>query len=166
MIYTANNHSYKVYCQGSGSYSSTPYWDGTVKSDGCGITSTSIILTGYGVDANPDTVIKDGLCPNGNDYGFYVKELEKYGIKSHIIYSGSKEEILSALKAGRPVIANVKGGIPIGNKGYKGHYVTLLGMDASGQIFLGDPGSTDNSGYYDQSKIFTGAIVGAIIIDN
>ena len=64
------------------------------------------------------------------------------------------------------VIANVKGGIPIGNKGYKGHYVTLLGMDASGQIFLGDPGSTDNSGYYDQSKIFTGAIVGAIIIDN
>ena len=166
MIYTANNHSYKVYCQGSGSYSSTPYWDGTVKSDGCGITSTSIILTGYGVDANPDTVIKDGLCPNGNNYGFYVKELEKYGIKSHIIYSGSKEEILSALKAGRPVIANVKGGIPIGNKGYKGHYVTLLGMDASGQIFLGDPGSTDNSGYYDQSKIFTGAIVGAIIIDN
>ena len=166
MIYTANNHSYKVYCQGSGSYTNTPYWDGNVRSDGCGITSTSIILTGYGVDANPDTVIKDGLCPNGNNYEFYVKELEKYGIKSHIIYSGSEEEILNALKAGRPVIANVKGGIPIGNKGYGGHYVTLLGMDASGRIFLGDPGDTCNSGYYDQSKIFTGAIKGAIIIDS
>lgn len=44
--------------------------------------------------------------------------------------------------------------------------MTLLGMNSEGKIFLGDPGSTTNSGYYDQDKIFTGGIVDAYLIDD
>lgn len=166
MIYTANSRSYKVYCQGSGSYSGVSYWGGNIQSKGCGITSTSIILNGYGVNATPETVKNDGLCPNGNDMNYYIKEFAKYGIESHYVESNLQEVAIENLKAGRPILIHVQKGIPVGSKGYSGHYMTLLGMNSSGQIFLGDPGSTTNSGYYDPSQIFTDGLVNMIVIDN
>lgn len=164
-IYTTNGKSYKVYIQGSGPYSGLPYWSGTIQSSGCGITSTSIILTGYGHDVTPETIKNNGRCPDGNSMYRYIQEFENYGISAHMA-TNLKEEIINNLREGRPVLINVQHEVVVGSRGYKGHYMTLLGMNSNGQIYIGDPGCATNSGYYDQSQIFTGGIVNAIIIDS
>lgn len=154
--YKAAGKTYKVYCQIAGPYSTASYWNGTIGSSGCGISSTAIILTGYGIDTNPQKVRDDGICPDGTSYDAYVKEFDKYGVKAHV-GTFSKEKVIENLRAGKPVILNVNREVVIGRRGYEGHYLTLLGMNEQGQIFMGDPGVTYNSGYFDQSQIFTGA---------
>lgn len=166
MVYTTYGKSYKVYCQTSGDYSTASYWNGTIGRCGCGITSTSIILTGYGHDVTPLTIRDNGRIPDGNNMARYITEFEHYGIKSHFSTGNFKQEAIENLKAGRPVMINVQKDLPIGNTHYAGHYCTLLGINEQGQIFLGDPGRDNNSGWYDQSQIFTGAIVNMIIIDS
>ena len=165
MIYTANNKSYKVYGQGRGYYKSMSYWGSTIRGAGCGITSTAIILTGYGVDADPITVRDDGLCPSGVA-SYYVKEFAKYGISSHVQSSNIKNTILENLQAGRPCILLIRG-TTVGKHYWSGgHYVTVLGMNAQGQIFLGDSGDSSNSGYYDQSNILNANIETIVALDS
>lgn len=163
-IYTAGNKSYKVYAQGCGPYQGVPYWDGTIATDGCGITSAAIILTGYGNDVDPEDVKNDNICPDGNIVSRFVTQFAKYGIESHeeIV---SNEKIIANLKAGRPVLINVQEGT-IGNNYYGGHWLALLGINEQGQIFLADPGSTFNSAYFDQSRILNGSIKNIVYIDS
>ena len=67
-----------------------------------------------------------------------------------------KAKVIEHLKTGNPVIINVHNST-IGRNSYEGHYLTLLGIDASGKIFLGDPaGGGNNSDYYTESEIFSG----------
>ena len=161
--------------QKAGKYSENPYWDGTIGSDGCGITSTAIILTGYGFKVNPETILNDkypngkNVCPDGNDMQYYMNEFENYGIESHLTYNTGnefKETVLNNLKEGRPVLIHVKNKIKVGNRGYKGHYMTLLGMNNNGEILLGDPNDNENCGYFKQDEIFTDGISAAIVIDS
>ena len=67
-----------------------------------------------------------------------------------------KNKVIEHLKTGNPVIINVHYST-IGHNYYDGHYLTLLGIDASGKIFLGDPaGGGNNSDYYTEAEIFSG----------
>lgn len=156
-IYKFGNKQYNVYAQGYNDvWGGKPYWDGTYGSDACGITSTAIILSGLGVNITPEGVNGDGLIQNGNTIPYQLKnELAKYGFScSEPDYSKSK--IIEHLKSGNPVFVHVSGS-KIGNNSYKGHYVTLLGINEQGQIFLGDPaGGGNNSGYFDQNNILSG----------
>lgn len=156
-IYKFGNKQYNVYAQGYNDvWGGKPYWDGTYGTDACGITSTAIILSGLGVNITPEGVNGDGLIQNGNTIPYQLKnELAKYGFScSEPDYSKSK--IIEHLKSGNPVFVHVSGS-KIGNNSYKGHYVTLLGINEQGQIFLGDPaGGGNNSGYFDQNNILSG----------
>lgn len=154
---------YDIYTQLSpASWSNTKYWNGTISSDGCGITTLATIIAGYGWDVTPLTIAKE--VPTGKDMSLFVKELEKYNIKSHLDQV-NKDKIIENLKKGNAVIVNIDNGA-IGERDYIGHYVALLAIDDDGQILLADPASDANTGWFDESKIFSDKITGTIYIDN
>lgn len=156
-IYKFGNKQYNIYSQGYNDvWGEKTYWEGTYGTDACGISSTAIILSGLGVNITPEGVNGDGIIQNGNTIPSQLKdELAKYGFScSGIDYSKSK--IIEHLKSGNPIFVHVSGS-KIGNNNYGGHYVTLLGINEQGQIFLGDPaGGGNNSGYFDQNNILSG----------
>ena len=84
--------------------------------------------------------------------GYVEQHLKEYGAQYKRLSNMS--QIVEELKKGNPVIYHVNDG-RVGNRTYDGHYCTLLGINENGEIFLGDPGSTHNCGYFAQSK-FTG----------
>ena len=146
-IFTAGEKSFKVYCQGAGPWQSTPLNEpsGNIRDAGCGITSVSIVLTGLGVDITPDVFKNQHSAGDG-----YVEQhLKEHGAQYKRLSNMS--QIVEELRKGNPIIYHVNGG-RVGEKTYKGHYCTLLGINENGEIFLGDPGSTHNCGYFPQSK--------------
>lgn len=156
-VYAAGDKQYNVYAQGFNDvWGNKPYWGGTYGTDACGITSVSIILNGFGVDIDPEGVNADGIITNGDTLpGELPAELAKYGLKV-TSYVTDKNKVIEHLKTGNPVIINVHYST-IGHNYYDGHYLTLLGIDASGKIFLGDPaGGGNNSDYYTEAEIFSG----------
>ena len=146
-VFTAGDKTFKVYCQGAGPWQGTPLNEpsGNIKGAGCGITSISIVLTGLGIDITPDVFKNQHSAGDG-----YVEQhLKEYGVQYKRLSSMS--EIVEELKKGNPIIYHVRGG-RVGDKTYAGHYCTLLGINENGELFLGDPGSTHNCGYFPQSK--------------
>ena len=156
-VYAAGDKQYNVYAQGYNDvWGNLPYWNHDYGWSACGITSVAIILNGFGVDIDPPGVNADGIITNGDTLpGELSAELAKYGLKTtSAVYD--KAKVIEHLKTGNPVIINVHNST-IGRNSYEGHYLTLLGIDASGKIFLGDPaGGGNNSDYYTESEIFSG----------
>ncbi len=156
-VYAAGDKQYNVYAQGYNDvWGNLPYWNHDYGWSACGITSVAIILNGFGVDIDPPGVNADGIITNGDTLpGELSAELAKYGLKTtSAVYD--KAKVIEHLKTGNPVIINVHNST-IGRNSYEGHYLTLLGIDASGKIFLGDPAAGgNNSDYYTESEIFSG----------
>ena len=76
------------------------------------------------------------------------------------------KEINEHLDKGNPILICTKDAAIGNGKVRSGHFVTLLGKNDEGQIFLGDPAEDgSNSGYYDQSKILPAAHSWALFID-
>ncbi len=129
--------TYRNYKQYEGTYSTKTYWGGTIATSGCGPTCISIILSGYGIDANPGKVV-DVFTELGYEYTSMenIKNVlkQKYNIDSEIknVTADSIEDIKNNFNAGRPIIAGVEN-----------HFVTYLGEDSGGNMILSDPGYTD-----------------------
>ena len=167
-IYKLDNKTYKVYVQGykgNAPWSNNSYSQGTYESSACGATSVAIIATGYGHEVTPPDVgaviYKSIGKPNGSKTREVTtndslsKALNNYGITHRWSSSATQAQIIEHLKQGKPLIMHINN-YTIGNNTYDGHYITLLGINAHGQIFLGDSGrGGNNNGYYDTSKIFT-----------
>ena len=176
-IYKNGSNTYKVYIQGNNKlWGNMPYSLGTYESSACGATSCAIIATGCGKDMTPNQMgesiyaglgIPNGKCTNMVTTYFALETaLKNNGIQNHGVYSATKEQIITQLQSGKPVIICIHGA-NIGNEYYGGHYVTLLGMNAQGEVMLGDPARGGrNSGYYTQDKIFTTATYSALFIDS
>lgn len=147
--------TYRNYKQFQGSYALEKYWghnlekigDGYVGKDddsgqtiwnsACGPSAASIILSGYGIDANPLKVVNSFFSLGYNQTNMTkIQEVleKKYNIKSEykIVSSSSVEDIRNNFKAGRPIIAGVTN-----------HFVAYLGEDSNGNLILSDPGYTD-----------------------
>lgn len=153
---------YDIYTQLSpASWSNTKYGDGTIASDGAGITTLATIISGYGWDVTPETIAKD---VQRGEWDLLEEELEKYNIKSYIEQGVNKEKIIANLKEGNAVIIDAKG--TIGEKNYIGHYVALLAINDDGQILLADSASKNNTGWIDEDKIFSAEILAAIYLEN
>ena len=141
--------TYKNYKQYQGSYANYSYWDDTIASSGCGPTSIAIILSGYGIDANPREVV-DAFHELGYDYSSMstIQTIlkEKYNIDSEIesLTTSSIQHIRDNFDAGRPVIT----GVP-------NHFITYLGEDSNGKIILSDPGYSDRT-YGDTIEDYVG----------
>lgn len=156
-VYAAGDKQYNVYAQGYNDvWGGMPYWNNTYGYSACGITSVAILLTGFGIDIDPPGVDADGIITNGDTLsGQLSAELAKHGLKT-TSYVTDKAKVIEHLKTGNPVLINEHS--HIGHNSYpEGHFATLLGIDASGKIFLGDPaGGGNNTGYYTEDEIFGG----------
>ena len=138
-----NDKTFNSYCQGAGSWSNKSLRGGKSFADvGCAATAISTIMSGYVDDFTPNTFIANGsksMKETAHDYGCQTKDLN------------SHSEIMQELEKGNQVIYKISKGGKVGDIQYKNnqHYVALLGVNDEGKVFLSDPGSTHNDGYYD-----------------
>lgn len=120
--------------------------DRSVASSGCGATSLSMViayLTGN-TSQNPYELfceaVDDGRYHgSGWSHDTLNHYAQAYGLHSKWI-SNRSEEILEALKAGKPVIAHMSRGIFTSG----GHYLVLRGVTEDGLVLMNDPNSRAN----------------------
>ncbi|QNM08297.1 C39 family peptidase [Wansuia hejianensis] len=151
-----------------GDYGHIAFNSGTVKSDGCGIVSFSMVAS-YFLNQNitPEETAPWAMGNGANtvtNWGAYAILASHYGItlesqKTGPLYGGSSVPIIQALQQGKLVIASHTGGYL--NPSGSGHYVVYTGITNNGKITVNDPGdraktqeSADNGGF-DQTSAFS-----------
>ena len=169
-VITVNGVTYKHFSQCSKVEWST--WnpdlkklDGKDLEGGCGICSTTSILTGYGVDIDPYGVCKKkdelGLkwYPDGGQRATNIEKiLKSYGIKGEWKTVNSASEIKKILEdsftQGKPVICRISSSGSIWTTG-SGHYFAVLGVDCDGNLYTADSARGSN---YDNRLVNSGGI--------
>lgn len=150
---------YKEFKQnGFASWKDRPYWEGTMKDNGCGITAIAILFSGYHLDYTPEDlrkmyspVLKTAAISN---------ELRKHGLNNSNFYYDEwhleKRNIIEHLKTNRPIL------ICVWENGKKNrwtttsHYMVLLATDGE-LIYVSNPngleGSEKASGWYKPEEV-------------
>lgn len=172
--FTTNSKKiYKEYKQnGNSSWSNKKYWGGTMKENGCGITSIAIIASGYGLEITPEylrkkyypvldsTKISEELS---NTLGIHNSDF--YYDTNHL----SNNYIISHLKKDKPILICVWNK-PINNRWTtSSHYMVLLATDNEGKVYVSNPNGGKNdsksSGWYDINEV-TPYIAKALYIED
>lgn len=135
-------------------YATTPFNGGTIKSDGCGITSMAMVVSLFKNDTITPNVLadmanKDASFNTVNSHKAINKFAEYYELGAVEEMAGPNknccrktkydlEYIKKKIQEGSPVIVSVTGGYynPAGG----GHYIALYGAGSNG-VFVYDPGS-------------------------
>lgn len=142
--YTVGNKVYIEYLQYAGLWKGNFYMGGTMKNSGCSVTSIAVILSGFGVDKNPEDVRR--INPNGISV---TGVLESSGLKTSVVNRPSATQVLNHLKTGNPVIINA-------GHGYwsktSGHYFPVLAVDGN-RVYVSNVGSSSKTGWYDINKV-------------
>ena len=150
-----NNGRYTFHIENQNDYGDS-YDGGNIADSGCGLTSLAICVSGWVKGENPSTILKhikqSGLYTTDTtqSHAIFDTWFKEYGLTcdrdwQSIRSSGAQERITEHLKMGYPIVYNVGGGsysLVDGTSMFVskcGHYITMLGIDASGNIFLGDP---------------------------
>lgn len=162
---------YKEYKQNQdSSWAYNSYWGGTMAENGCGITSLSIIASGYGSAVTPEN-LRTKYYPH-LDTTEIPKALKNLGIKASDFYFNneyvSKKYITEWLKSNRPVLIcvdNTKENIWTSAS----HYMVLLDVDENGLFYISNPNGIDGtknaSGWYSANEIMP-YIVKALFIES
>lgn len=103
---TASGKTYVEYLQYAGPWASHAYAGGTMKSSGCSVTSVAVILSGFGIDKNPEDLrpkTNTGTMININSV------LQQNGLKVVRKDKPSASEVLKHLQTGNPVIIRAGG---------------------------------------------------------
>ncbi len=158
---SANPKIYREYKQnGTSSWANHPYWGGTMSENGCGITSLSIILSGYGYNATPEKLRKQYYPVL--DYSKLSSELvQTYHIpNSDFVFDShslSSNSIIEWLKTDRPVLVCVWNKPHANRWTSRSHYMVLLATDGINQVYVSNPngGRQDSkcSGWYEIEEI-------------
>lgn len=157
---TDTNITYIEYKQnGNSSWSNNSYWGGTMEENGCGITSLSIILSGYNKNYTPEDLRKK-YYPKLN-YDKLSKELENFGIENSDFYydsiSCSEKNIKKHLESGKPIIICVWDENSRNRWTTKSHYMVLLATDGNNMVYVSNPNGLKNdsksSGWYEFSEV-------------
>lgn len=138
------------------SWANNKYWGGTMEENGCGITSLSIILSGYNKSYTPEDLRKK-YFPVLN-YENLPEELSNtFNIEnSGFLYANayfSKTKLEEHLLSNRPVLICLWS--ENGNNRWtsKSHYMVLLATDGNGMVYVSNPNGLENdknsSGWYD-----------------
>lgn len=150
--YTVDGKTYSNYKQDSGSsWSNNTYAGGTMKDSGCSITAIAIVLTGYGNNVTPETIRQDANGKLADLSGL----LQKYGVScSRPDRILTKDEIVTHLQSGKPIIANVQGEWTSSS----GHYMVLLDYRNNNgveQVYVSNPGTVNSTknGWVNISRI-------------
>lgn len=147
---TASGKSYVEYLQYSGMWASKPYAGGTMKSSGCSVTSVAVILSGYGIDKNPDDI-----RPSNGSMISITEVLQAHGLTATRINTPSSTQVLQHLNKGDSVIIRA-GGRQAGYSGMwsngSGHYFAVL--EAKGnKVYVSNVGSSTKTGWYDINTV-------------
>ncbi|MCK9470643.1 MAG: C39 family peptidase [Bacilli bacterium] len=135
------------------SYTNNPI-HGTIGTSGCGPANMAMAITGLGgyskdIDLNNDGIIDPyeaskysldkghRIYGSGTAWGFFRDIGRRVGLNVKQVSSRGYKEVLEALQKGNPVIASMGPGVFT----REGHYITLVGIDASGQIIVNDSNS-------------------------
>lgn len=144
---TADGKTYVEYLQYAGPWEGKYFMGGTMHNSGCSITSVAVILSGYGIDVNPDDIRTK--YPNGVN----LEELiESYGLNCEVKTAShtSTREILDHLNSGNPVMINA-GGYWTSSSG---HYFPVLESLGGDQVYVSNVGSGTKTGAYSIDKVF------------
>ena len=158
---TKENTLYKEYKQkGDVPWTNKPYWDGTMESDGCGITAMSIILSGYNRNLTPEDLrqtyypylLADNISQE-LDNSFGIKNSGFYFDSVHL----SKESMQKHLKTNRPILICVWNQPKENRWTTVSHYMVLLAADDNDKVYVSNPNGLENlynsSGWYDINEI-------------
>lgn len=145
---TFNNRHYVEYLQYLGPWKRSPYDSGSMKSSGCLVASVAVVLSGFGIDKNPEDIrrISNGALiapePIFKSYGFRYERVNK----------PSQEKVLYHLRNGNPVIILSESKVWT-NK--TGHFFPVL--EAVGnQVYVANVGSATKTGWMDISEVMKG----------
>lgn len=124
----------------------------TIKSSGCGPTSAAMVLSFYGVQADPVSVAASfeaggyRICGSGTAYAAFSDAaiVKDNGMAAENIPISNHEKIESYLAENKPIL------ISVGPSRFTtgGHFMVLTGMNSDGDFMLNDP----NSGYKTATK--------------
>lgn len=154
-----NKKIYKEYKQNENApWSNNEYWGGTMAENGCGITTLSIILSGYNQNYTPEDLRKK-YYPVMN-YDNFSKELLSFGIENSDFYFDtthlSNKNILEHLDSNRPIIICVWNKPSNNRFTTASHYMALL-ASCDNMVYVSNPngGKKDSksSGWYDINEI-------------
>ena len=169
---TKTGRTYIEYKQnGSASWANNPYWSETMSTDGCGITAMSIILSGFGLDYNPER-LRETYFPVLKAEKI-SSELTNYGVKNTDFFYDSthlsSNYILSHLENKGPVLICVWNK-PCENRWTtQSHYMALLASDSKGLVYVSNPNGLDNSnkssGWYNLSEEIIPYLAKALFIE-
>lgn len=131
-----------------------------MEENGCGITSLSIILSGYGKEVTPEE-LRQKYYPvlDSNEIS---KELSKnYGIKnSDFLYDSfhlSNEFILEYLQSNRPILICLWNKPSNNRWTTASHYMVLLATDNNNKVYVSNPNGlkhdSKSSGWYDINEV-------------
>lgn len=166
------NKVYKEYKQnGNSSWSNNKYWDSIMANEGCGITSISIILSGYNKNYTPEDlrnmyypVLSGDNISSELSNTFNISNSDFYYDKTHL----SNQYILNHLKSNRPVLICVWNKPTANRWTTASHYMVLLACDTSNMVYVSNPNGLDNtnknSGWYDINEV-TPYIAKALFIE-
>lgn len=154
-----NKRTYIEYKQNqNATWSEKSYWGGTMRENGCGITSLAIICSGYKLNVTPEYFRKKYYPHLASTE--IQNSLINLGINCSEFYFDSKHinlEIISKhLKSNSPVLIAVNS-----NKANKwtkaSHYMVLLDIDSKGNFYLSNPNGQDGtktaSNWYNPDEI-------------
>lgn len=158
---TKTNKTYFEYKQnGNSSWHANSYWGGTMEENGCGITSLSIILSGYNKNYTPEDLRKK-YYPK-LQYDTLSKELSKtFNIENSDFYYDSihlsEKNIKEHLLSERPILICVWAEELKNRWTEKSHYLVLLATDGQDKVYVSNPNGgkndTKSSGWYDFDEI-------------
>lgn len=158
---TVDKKCYKEYKQnGNSSWSSHTYWGGTMSENGCGITSISILLSGYGKNYTPEFLRKKYYPVLDGDQ--IAKELSKtFGLKnSDFFYDDvhlSKNSILNHLESNKPILVCVWNKPSNNRWTTASHYMVLLACDDKEKVYVSNPNGlvndSNSSGWYSIDEV-------------
>lgn len=147
--------TFTEYKQNEGPWASMPYIDGTIKAQGCSITSLAIMTSGYGYNYTPQQWSSKSPISMSAKAREYVKGStlvaiggEYYANKT--VASTNKKDIQDHLKTGDVVIIHVLGT----KKGYDNpytsnqHWMVLLDInDTADEVYVSNPYAGKSNGW-------------------
>lgn len=158
---TISNHQKKYieYKQNqNSSWAQKSYWGGTMAENGCGITSMSIIASGYNIQKTPEDFRKKYSPHLAGEK--MPTELRNLGINCTDFYFSSvyfsEKYISQHLSSNRPILICVDNSKS--NKWTKAsHYMVLLAVSENNLIYVSNPNGAEDtntaSGWYSPDEI-------------
>lgn len=149
--------TYQLYRQYEGSYSNDPYWDGIIHYKGSGPTAIAILsgaLTTHVYDPG-DIASQMGGESARSTYQTLKQEMDSLGMSSEIVHNPTSQNIQDNLRNGKVMLVSVNNNTVFSDDENE-HIIAIVDINAQGQVYVINPGSSSVFGWYDVSEVMKG----------